>query len=120
MTGAPAGSISAAEAIPLVEDGSLWLLDVREGYEWQSGHAPGAHHIPLGELALRQGELPDDARIAVICHLGQRSLMVADALADADYDVVDIAGGIVAWQASGGELVSAVSGPSGDAGTESR
>src|SRR5690606_36880740 len=26
------------------------LLDVRENGEWQAGHAPGAVHIPMGEL----------------------------------------------------------------------
>jgi rhodanese-related sulfurtransferase len=120
VSSAPARSIPATEAIPLVGNGTLWLLDVREAFEWDSGHVPDATHIPLGELGMRQGELPEDATIAVICHSGYRSRMVADALADADYDVVDIAGGIVAWQASGGALASAVSGPGDDAGWQSR
>jgi hypothetical protein len=37
--------------------------------------------------------------------------MVTDALVGADYAAVDVAGGMVAWQASGGEVVAG-----GDAG----
>lgn len=107
MTHEPGESVTAGEAIALVASGELWLLDVREDFEWSSGHAPMAHHIPLGELGPRQGELPDDTTIAVICHVGQRSRMVTDALVEAEYAAVDIAGGMVAWQASGGDVVGA-------------
>jgi rhodanese-related sulfurtransferase len=110
VTHEPGESVTAGEAISLVASGDLWLLDVREDFEWSSGHAPGAHHIPLGELGLRQGELPDDVTIAVICHVGQRSRMVTNALVDADYAAVDVAGGMVAWQASGGDIVGAEAG----------
>ena len=110
MTHEPGESVTAGEAISLVASGDLWLLDVREDFEWSSGHAPGAHHIPLGELGLRQGELPDDVTIAVICHVGQRSRMVTNALVDADYAAVDVAGGMVAWQACGGDVVGAEAG----------
>jgi rhodanese-related sulfurtransferase len=110
VTHEPGESVTAGEAISLVASGDLWLLDVREDFEWSSGHAPGAHHIPLGELGLRQGELPDDVTIAVICHVGQRSRMVTNALVDADYAAVDVAGGMVAWQASGGDVVGAEAG----------
>jgi len=102
----PSGaSVPAAEAVRLVASGDVWLLDVREGFEWAAGHAPAAHHIPVGELGLRQGELPDDGMIAVICHVGARSRMVTDALVDADYRAVDVSGGMDAWQASGGAVV---------------
>ncbi|HVX07151.1 rhodanese-like domain-containing protein [Humibacter sp.] len=113
MTQQPGESIPAGEAISLVGSGALWLLDVREGFEWRSGHASLAHHIPMGELGMRQGELPDDATIAVICHSGHRSRAVTDALVAADYPAVDVAGGMIAWQASGGDVV--MGGDAGDA-----
>jgi rhodanese-related sulfurtransferase len=100
----PGESIPASDAIDLVDSGRVWLLDVREHVEWQSGHSPAAHHIPTGELASRQSELPDDTTIAVICHAGARSRAVTDALVAADYDAVDVAGGMLAWQAHGGAV----------------
>ena len=41
----PVPQIPAAEVPP-----GAYLLDVREYEEWDAGHAPGAVHIPLGEL----------------------------------------------------------------------
>ena len=57
-----------------VHDHAL-MLDVREQDEWDAGHAPGAVHIPLGELPSRLDELPDtDAGVlAVVCRGGGRS-----------------------------------------------
>lgn len=36
-------------------DGDAVLLDVREPYEWQAGHAPRAVHLPLSALAAGRG-----------------------------------------------------------------
>ena len=33
------------------------LLDVREDDEWALGHAPGAIHIPMGDIPSRIGDL---------------------------------------------------------------
>ena len=90
--------VSAARARELVEAGSAWLLDVREAYEWEAGHAPDAHHIPLYELEARQHELPEDSQILVICHSGGRSRLATDALNRADYPAANVAGGMDAWQ----------------------
>jgi rhodanese-related sulfurtransferase len=97
--------VSAARASELVEAGSAWLLDVREAHEWEAGHAPDAHHIPLYELETRQHELPEDQQILVICHSGGRSRLVTDALNRADYPAANVAGGMSAWQELGGAVV---------------
>jgi rhodanese-related sulfurtransferase len=97
--------VSAARARELVEAGSAWLLDVRETYEWEAGHAPDAHHIPLYELQERQHELPEDAQILVICHSGGRSRMATDALNRADYPAANVAGGMDAWSRSGARVI---------------
>jgi len=98
--------ITAARAIGLVAEGTAWLLDVREGVEWDAGHAPNAHHIPLHELAERQHELPEHEQILVICHVGERSALVRDALLRADYPAANVTGGMVAWAAGGGPVVT--------------
>lgn len=76
-----------------------FLLDVREPWEFEQGHAPGATLIPLGQLAGRVDELPDDTPIFVMCRSGQRSLTASDILiAAGKQDVRNVRGGILAWQ----------------------
>ena len=55
-----------------------WLLDVREDDEWAAGYAPGARHIPLGELGARAAEVPQDEAVYVICRSGGRQRRLAD------------------------------------------
>jgi rhodanese-related sulfurtransferase len=102
---APFEQVTAGEAISLADGGTL-LLDVREQDEWDRGHAPQATLIPMSQLTERVGELPDDAPILVICHSGVRSLRVTEALSAAGYTVVNVLGGMTAWQSAGGELVA--------------
>ncbi len=77
------------------------LLDVREQDEWDAGHAPGAVHIPLGELVDRVGELPADARLLVVCHSGGRSARAMAWLNQAGHDAVNLDGGMVDWARAG-------------------
>ena len=55
--------VAAGEVKKRVEEsatGDFTLLDVREPAEYESGHLPGAVHIPLSRLADRSGELDRD------------------------------------------------------------
>jgi rhodanese-related sulfurtransferase len=83
-----------------VPDGA-WLLDVREDDEWQAGHAPGATHIPLGQLTSRATEVPRDQTVYVICRSGGRSARAAFALVQSGWDAVNVAGGMQDWAAAG-------------------
>jgi len=73
------------------------LLDVREDDEWQRGHAPGAQHIPMGDVPARMAEIDTDADLFVVCHAGGRSQRVAQYLARNGYEPANIAGGMLAW-----------------------
>lgn len=92
--------VDAREATGVVDAGGV-LLDVREPDEWEAGHAPGALHIPMGELQARQDEIPTDRRIVAVCRSGGRSSQVTAALDDAGYDAVNLAGGMQAWAEQG-------------------
>ena len=100
-TGPVAKTISVLEAAQLVEDGAGVLLDVREPDEWTTVRAPDALHIPMRQLSTATDRLPDRQTIACICHIGARSAVVAEALAGAGYDAVNVAGGMDAWEAAG-------------------
>jgi rhodanese-related sulfurtransferase len=97
--------IPVQDAIALVA-GDGWLLDVREPDEWNRGHAPEAHLIPMGSITERIAEIPADAHLVVICHSGYRSWQVTKALVEAGYDAVNVAGGMEAWQSAGGVVVT--------------
>jgi rhodanese-related sulfurtransferase len=75
------------------------LLDVREADEWAAGHAPGATHLPLGELHVDR--LPPGATVLCICRSGGRSGRAASALRSAGIEAVNVAGGMAAWAAAG-------------------
>lgn len=77
------------------------ILDVRERHEWKAGHAPGARNIPLSTLAARTGELATDRRYIAVCRSGSRSRSATAKLRRAGYDVVNLKGGMSAWQRSG-------------------
>ena len=102
--------IPASEAIELAAGDSV-LLDVREGWEWDRGHAPEARSLPMSELEKRHTELDENGTFLVICHSGQRSLQVTDALERAGYHAINVDGGMLAWQAAGGALVAEGSQP---------
>jgi rhodanese-related sulfurtransferase len=88
---------SAAERLA----GGAVALDVREQEEWDSGRIAGALHIPLGELGLRQAEIPRGSRIVCICRSGNRSAAVTEALVRAGYEAENLAGGMKAWKSAG-------------------
>jgi len=92
--------ITPDEAAQRVEAGA-YLLDVREDDEWEAGHAPEAHHLPLGRVQSEHGDLPKDGEIVVICRAGGRSEQAAVALRSAGYEAINIAGGMRAWAAAG-------------------
>lgn len=84
------------------------ILDVREQDEWDAGHAPGALHIPLGELPSRLHEVPDtdDGTLAVTCRGGGRSSRAVAWLSRQGFDVANLEGGMKGWAASGKTVVA--------------
>ncbi len=76
----------------------LWLLDVREPWEYSTVRFDGATLIPLGELASRADEVPRDADVVVYCHHGMRSARAVSMLRRAGWERVrNLAGGIDRW-----------------------
>ena len=93
--------MEAREAAHLLERGEAVAVDVREPAEWDAGRIRGSLHIPMHELALRQGELPRETTIVAVCRTGNRSGAVTLALLDAGYRAENLEGGLVAWVREG-------------------
>jgi adenylyltransferase/sulfurtransferase len=76
---------------------NLFLLDVREPYEYQIAQIGGTL-IPQNDVPQRLAEIPRDREIVVQCRSGARSQRIAEFLKQSGYsNVVNLAGGILAW-----------------------
>jgi rhodanese-related sulfurtransferase len=74
------------------------LLDVREPSEFELAHIEGSRFIPMSRLEERFTELDPDAETVVICHHGNRSAYVAQALGRAGFEnVLNLEGGLDAY-----------------------
>ena len=97
---------SPAELAALLAEEDPFLVDVHVPNE---GYLAGTDaRIPFTQVAARQADLPadPDARIVVYCLSGRMSEIAANDLIGLGYrNVVNLAGGMVAWQAAGYELV---------------
>jgi len=83
-------------------EGGPWLVDVREVNEFLAVRAPGASLFPLSTFLARLQELPQDRELLVICRSGNRSgQATAYLLANGWADVVNVAGGMIAWERAG-------------------
>ena len=92
-------SIDPAQAIGLIDAGSVTVVDVREPDEYASGHIPGAVLLPLGQVQARAASvLPDKAApIFVYCRTGRRSEAAGRMLLALGYRDVKNFGGVLTW-----------------------
>ena len=82
-------------------DGGPLVLDVRTAKEWNAAHIEGSLNLPLNHLAERIDDIPRDRPIVVHCRSGYRSSIAAGVLEQNDVpNVLDLVGGIDAWNAS--------------------
>jgi len=100
--GASASSVREIQPSQLAErlhDGEkLEIIDVREPYEWQIGHIPGARLVPLDRIAAEIPRLDKRKETILYCKVGERSMYAARQLADAGVsEVRNLAGGILRW-----------------------
>jgi rhodanese-related sulfurtransferase len=91
--------IRAEELATKLNNGEkLNIIDVREDEEVAMGIIPGAKHIPLGELAERLDELEQDEHYYMVCRSGRRSMVACEILAEKDFEVTNMTGGMLDWQ----------------------
>lgn len=81
------------------------LIDVREVDEYVDGHVPGARLVVLGTVPDNVDAFRGDGPTYVICKSGGRSMRACELLSDQGLDVINIAGGTMAWTMSGREVV---------------
>jgi rhodanese-related sulfurtransferase len=116
--------VSVSEAKKMIEEGNVFILDVRTPDEFHAAHIEGSILIPIASLknppgepvlpaedllANRLDELPDDcdAKILVYCKTGARSTNASKILVNAGYtNVYNMQSGIKPWIDAGYPVVS--------------
>jgi len=91
-------SLSPAEVKARLDRKDVVLVDVREPHEADIARIPGAKLIPLGEVARRAAELPQDRDVVLHCRSGVRSAKALQFLQTLGFKRVwNLDGGILAW-----------------------
>tara|TARA_R110000787_G_scaffold46226_12_gene112342 strand:+ start:36 stop:434 length:399 start_codon:yes stop_codon:yes gene_type:complete len=105
--------ISAADAIALVDDPSVQIVDLRDPRERQrSGFIPGSFHCPRGMLEFWvdpdspyfKEVFAEDKKFVFHCASGWRSALSVATLNDMGFDAAHITEGFTGWEKAGGPI----------------
>jgi len=87
------------------EDKNEVLIDVREPFEYRSAHIAMSENIPLGKVAEAADRLKHYGSVYVTCGTGMRSREACDKLLSMGVNVVNLEGGLTAWQREGFSVI---------------
>ena len=82
----------------LYQKEALSVLDVREVEEFEALHLEGARNFPLSQLADTYEQLDKTHPYYVICKSGIRSARACQFLTEQGYEVVNVQGGMDAFE----------------------
>jgi rhodanese-related sulfurtransferase len=94
--------VNTAEATHLINREDALVLDVRDPGEFGAGHILGAKNVPLSRLGDAEVAKRKDRPVIVYCDGGERSSKAVAALKKQGFArVVNLTGGLKAWQQAG-------------------
>ena len=96
--------VTPAEVDRLRREDRIALVDVREAFEWEQGHLPGATLVAKSHLEQDiEAAVPSrDTPVVLYCAGGIRSLFAGQTLASMGYtDVASMSGGFQEWKGKG-------------------
>jgi hydroxyacylglutathione hydrolase len=86
----------------LMDEGDYDIVDVREDWEWNKGHVPGARHVVLNSLLSNPAGAKFRDKTIFVCLTGERSSVASEmAVALGVKDIVNFRGGTKAWKDAG-------------------
>ncbi len=95
--------LEPAQVQAKLNDGSAYVVDVREPHEYAEAHIAGVTHMPLSQFDPGAVSPPENKTLIFQCRSGQRCGTASDQLVDAGYtgEIFRMAGGLLAWTAAG-------------------
>ena len=97
--------VDAATVDKLRQGDDVVIIDVREDWEYNDGHIPGATLVPLGQIPDRLAEIPQDKTVVAVCRSGNRSSQATDFLRQQGFENVhNMVGGMNAWSQAGYQI----------------
>jgi rhodanese-related sulfurtransferase len=96
--------VNPTQATQLINREEALVVDVREANEFATGHVLGAKNVPLARLEASGAELTKrkDRPVIVYCDGGDRAAKAAATLKKQGFArVMNLSGGIGAWQQAG-------------------
>lgn len=100
--------VAPVEFSDAINQPGVIVLDVRTPEEFSAGHLPNAININLkgADFAGEVSKLDKNATVAVYCRSGNRSGVATEQMAELGFvDMYDMQGGILDWEAAGGQIV---------------
>ncbi|MCB8920367.1 MAG: rhodanese-like domain-containing protein [Ardenticatenaceae bacterium] len=97
-----APTVNVATVAEVKDRDDVFVIDVREQWEYDEKHIPGVTLIPLGTVPDSLNQIPQDKTVIVTCRSGNRSGQAVDFLRTQGFtNVHNMEGGIVAWESAG-------------------
>jgi hydroxyacylglutathione hydrolase len=99
---APFRDLKLDEIKELIAAGGRDVVDVREDWEWNKGHLPGARHVVLSSILANPTAQKFNDGTIFVCQVGERSAVASEmAVALGVKDVINFRGGTKAWKDAG-------------------
>ena len=90
--------IDGEKVYQMIKNKDTYIIDVREDYEYKSGHIPNSYNIPFGDInSISLNNFSHTSTIIVYCRSGNRSNTAANLLIKLGYENVYDMGGITNW-----------------------
>lgn len=85
--------------LPKWQNEGAFIVDVRDSFEFESGHIAGAKNIPLTQIRDRIAEFPKDKKIIVYCNQGKTAYFAISILKNLGFqNVYNLNGGYTIYQ----------------------
>ncbi|MBR1392100.1 MAG: rhodanese-like domain-containing protein [Lachnospiraceae bacterium] len=87
-------TVNAFQFRRMLEQEDVYVVDVREPQEYQSGHIPQAHNYPYDSMERWIRQLPKRKKILLVCEYGNQSMMAARRLQQEGIEAYSLIGGL--------------------------